>query len=195
MKFIFAAIIIPLTFLNAQPKSEIIGKEPGKIEFTFFASRKTASWENFRGKVVLLDFWASWCAPCIQAIPHMNELSQKYKNKDVVFISLTYEPRELVEKFLQKYPMKTAVALDNDFQTFRTLNGWAIPNIFMVDKNGKIAGRIHPNKLNENVIDDLLAGEIPDIEQTREDLYEPGGAEEYFRKLNEQQKKKWLGTK
>ena len=123
----------------------------------------------------------------------MNELSEKYKNKDVVFISLNYEPKELVEKFLQKYPMKTKVAIDNDFHTFRALNGWAIPNIFMVNKEGKIAGRIHPNKLNEEVIDDLLAGKIPDVEQTKEDLYEPGGAEKYFRKVNEDQIKKWLG--
>lgn len=192
MKSIFAAIIISFTLSNAQPKSEIIGKEPRKIEFTFFEDGKSADWEDFKDKVVLIDFWASWCAPCIQAIPHMNELSEKYKNKDVVFISLNYEPKELVEKFLQKYPMKTKVAIDNDFRTFRALNGWAIPNIFMVDKNGKIAGRIHPNKLNEKVIDDLLAGKIPDIEQTKEDLYEPGGAEKYFRKVNEDQIKKWL---
>ena len=63
----------------------------------------------------------------------------------------------------------------------------------MSARSGKIAGRIHPNKLNEEVIDDLLAGKIPDVEQTKEDLYEPGGAEKYFRKVNEDQIKKWLG--
>ncbi len=193
--YIYLLFVLFITNYSAQPKSEIIGKIPGKLDITLFETGEEPDWTDYKGKVVLLDFWASWCTPCIQAIPHVNGLADKFRDEDVVFISLTYEPKELVEKFLLKYPMKTIVALDSDFQTFRNLNGWAIPNIFMVDKEGKIAGRIHPDYLTESVINDLLSGKIPDVEQTKEDLYDPEGAEEYFRKLNEKQIEKWVGNK
>ena len=174
----------------AQNESLIIGKEPGTTDFSFLKSGAKFNWSDCSGKVVLIDFWATWCAPCISSIPHMDELVEKFKNKDVVFISLTYEKKDLVEKFLAKHPMSTSIALDSDFHTFRSLNGWAIPNIFMVGKDGKIAGRIHPNKLSEEVIEDLLVGKIPDVEQTKEDMFDPEGAEKYFRELSEKSKEK-----
>jgi thiol-disulfide isomerase/thioredoxin len=44
------------------------------------------SWDKLKGKVVVLEFWATWCGPCIKAMPHLNDLVEQFKNKPVVFI-------------------------------------------------------------------------------------------------------------
>jgi len=79
--------------------------------------------------------------------------------------------------------MNSVVGVDTSFYMFRTFNGWAVPNIVMINSKGIIAGRIHPEKLNESIIDDLLQEKIPDVKNTPEDLYNPGEAEKYFRSL------------
>src|SRR4051794_18336148 len=76
----------------------------------------SAEWSRLKGKIVVVEFWATWCAPCIASIPHLNELAERFKDKEVVFISLTDEPRTTVEPFLKRKPIKGWVALDTDHQ-------------------------------------------------------------------------------
>lgn len=185
--FLFELFLFQVTFAQ---ESKIIGKKPGKINFTLLDGTKP-TWEDFKGQVVLIDFWATWCTPCINSFPHINELVEKFKDEPVQFISLTYEPKELADKFFEKYELNSEIAIDNDFATFRALNGWAVPNVFMVNKRGKIVGRVHPEHLTEEAINQILAGKIPDLKQTKEDAFDPKGAEEYFRSMIEPQMKKF----
>ncbi len=97
--------------------------------------------------------------------------------------------RKPVKEFLKDHPMKSEVALDDDFKMFRSYNAWAIPNVVMINSKGKIAGRIHPSRLTEEIIERLLNGGIPEVEQTPEDAFDPSGAEEYFRSFLEKQEK------
>lgn len=188
-------IIALITLLNlsaiaAAQDSTIIGKTPAalKIKVLKESNDNYTSLDIMKGEVVLLDFWATWCGPCIQAFPHMNDLVAKYKNKPLKIISITYEPESKIIPFLEKKELNTIVAIDNDFHTFRAYSAWAIPNIVMIGKDGKIAGRIHPNKLTEAVIDELLDGKIPKVERTPENLFKPAEAEKYFRSTLEEKK-------
>ena len=182
--------ILPL-FCNivlAQENGLKKGQVPPVLVYYSLALDKTINYKegDFKNKVFLIDFWATWCGPCIESIPHLNKLVDEYKN--VKFISITYEPRDLAEKFLNEHLMKSDVGLDDDFKMFRSYNAWAIPNIVMINSKGKIAGRIHPNKLNEDVINILLNGGIPEVENTPEDAFDPAQAEEYFRMFLEKHK-------
>lgn len=184
-------LLCSIHFTSTAQKNHLkIGQIPPDLMVTVFNPSLSIVYrgETFRDTVYLIDFWATWCAPCIESIPHMDSLIERYRGKKVKFISITYEPKDLVERFLLEHPMKSTVALDNDFAMFRKYNAWAIPNIVMINAEGKIAGRIHPNKLTEQVIDKLIAGEIPDVSNTKEDMFDPAGAEQYFRSLLEKKK-------
>ncbi len=187
--FILLLFFVQLSFTGEKNYLKA-GQLPPDLQFTSFDSSIPVFYkgESFRDTVYLIDFWATWCSPCIEAIPRMDSLIELYRGKKIKVISITYEPKDLVEHFLREHPMTSTVALDNDFAMFRKYNAWAIPNIVMINAAGKIAGRIHPNKLTEQVIDKLLAGEIPDVSNTPEDMFDAAGAEQYFRSLLEKKK-------
>ena len=113
----------------------------------------------------------------------MDSLMQIFKGQRVKFISITYEPRERVKMFLREHPINSEIGIDPDFTMFKRYNAWAIPNIVMINSRGKIAGRIHPDRLNAHIIEELIAGRIPAVKNTPEDLFDPVKAEEYFRSL------------
>src|SRR5205823_5493660 len=66
---------------------------------------------SLKGKVVVLEFWATWCAPCIAAIPHLNAVAES-KPENVVFVAITDEPEDRVRPFLVKHPMSSFIGLD-----------------------------------------------------------------------------------
>jgi thiol-disulfide isomerase/thioredoxin len=166
------------------------GQVPPELAYYSLAKGKKIIYkgDDFKDNVFLIDFWATWCAPCIESIPHLNSFVEKYKGRGVKFISITYEPEKLVKKFLGDHPMKSDVGLDEDFYLFRSYNGWAVPNIVMINSKGKFSGRIHPNNLTDEVIETLLTGGIPEVKNTPEDAFDPIKAEEYFRSYLEKQK-------
>src|ERR1700679_2534416 len=100
--------------------ADIIGPKRGDMPPPLVVSQiiqgpvpKEVSWDKLKGKVVVLEFWATWCGPCIKAIPHLNDLAEQFKGKPVVFISVTSENEDVVRFFLKKHPMKTWVGLDD----------------------------------------------------------------------------------
>jgi len=188
LKFFYYSLcisVVAVTFLRAQQNHLHIGQLPPEISFHSFSNDKlnTINKNQLRKTVYILDFWATWCAPCIASIPHMDSLIEIFRERNVKFLSITYEPKRLVEKILRKHPMKSEIGLDQNFRMFRQSNAWAIPNIVMINSKGTIAGRIHPSKLTESVIEDLIAGRVPEVNNTPEDLFDSKQAETYFRSL------------
>lgn len=118
-------------------------------------------WASLRGKWVVLEFWATWCGPCVAAIPHLNELSDSLKDKPVVFIAITDEKQAVVEKFLQKRPIHGWVALDDGRATFEAYAVRGIPTTVIVDPTGRLVVRTHPNMLSRETFDQLLARKDP----------------------------------
>lgn len=115
------------------------------------------NWEDLKGKAVVLEFWGIYCQPCVENIPHLNELAEKFRDKQVVFISLTRDKQGNVEKFLKEHEMKGNVAVEAGaaFRSFR-VNG--IPHTVLVDKDGLIKAVTYPSRVTESVIEALLAG-------------------------------------
>jgi len=145
---------------------------------------RAITWEEMDGDVVVVDFWATWCAPCVEAFPMFNRLAESFADRTVRFISVTYEPQSQIRPFLQKHPLETTVAIDKDFQSFRSFKAWGIPAVYIFNSGGELVSVIHPEHLSEEIVEAVLEGQVPDVEQAR-GWPDPEGAESYFRSLIE----------
>jgi uncharacterized protein (TIGR03435 family) len=144
---------------DAQPKADEPAP-PLSVERLLNApDGASAEWGSLKGKVVVVEFWATWCAPCIASIPHLNDLAEQFRDEDVVFISLTDEPADTVEPFLKRRPIKGWVALDTDRQAGQAYGVSGIPHTFVIGRTGKILGDTHPSRLKPEHIASALRGE------------------------------------
>ena len=96
--------------------------------------------EALRGKVVLLDFWATWCAPCRRDIPALEKLSQEFKEKGLVVLGLDVgEDRKTVEEFRKTAKVSYPMLLTTGADTPGAYQVTAYPTVVVVDRQGKIA--------------------------------------------------------
>lgn len=96
---------------------------------------------NLRGKVVLLEFWATWCPPCRESIPAMNELYKKYNDKGLVLLGISVDKGqnivEDIRAFIREYSIQYPIAIDS--KNVNTLYGvYSIPTLILIDREGKI---------------------------------------------------------
>ncbi len=103
-----------------------------------------------QGKVVVLDFWATWCGPCISSFPHMQELVNQFQDKEVEFFFIDswerQEPdktREKVVQFLEENKYNFNVLFDYNDEVISTYKVLGIPSRFLIDKSGNIRAIIH----------------------------------------------------
>jgi thiol-disulfide isomerase/thioredoxin len=119
---------------------------------------------SLRGKVVVVEFWATWCGPCRQSIPHLNELHEKLKDKGVVIVGISSgEAERTVEEFAKSMSMKYHVGVDTGKTSEVYMKGVdGIPHAFVVDRKGKVAWAGHPMAGMDAVLT-KLAGEGPAV--------------------------------
>jgi peroxiredoxin len=98
---------------------------------------------NFKGKVVFLNFWATWCGPCKEEMPSIEALYQQFKEKDFVFltISVDYEGKKPVKEFIEKQRYTFPVLLDPKCETLDLYKVKGIPTTILIDKNRKMIGK------------------------------------------------------
>lgn len=100
---------------------------------------KTYDLRDYRGKVVLLNFWATWCPPCVEEIPSLGRLQKKFPADQFVVLSVDMgEEKADVEKFLQTVKAEYPVMLDPDGSTVRDWKLRAFPTTFVIDREGYI---------------------------------------------------------
>ena len=98
--------------------------------------------QSLEGKVVLVDFWASWCSPCLQSFPWMNELQQKHAGEGLVIVAVNLDQdRALADAFLQKVPAKFRIEYDPPGNIARQFDVQAMPTSFLIDRQGQIRVR------------------------------------------------------
>ncbi|MBP1992144.1 TlpA disulfide reductase family protein [Paenibacillus eucommiae] len=106
---------------------------------------------DFKGKKVLLNFWATWCPPCKAEMPHMEKFSQDYANKDVVVLAVNLTQTEknpgVVSDFAQKFALTFPIVLDQEGDVANTYQILSYPTSYMLDSQGiiyeRFQGAIH----------------------------------------------------
>lgn len=157
------AIAVLAIYSFISPSSAYAGEAPG---FTLPGQNRTIQLSQYKGKVVYLDFWASWCEPCKRSFPWMNELQEQYGENGFEIIAVNLdESRTDAEAFLQKMPAKFDVAFDKSGKTAEAYNLKAMPSSFLIDKNGRLVHkslgyRVEEKKIVEKKIQQLVGRNV-----------------------------------
>jgi cytochrome c biogenesis protein CcmG/thiol:disulfide interchange protein DsbE len=98
---------------------------------------------SMKGKVVIVDFWASWCEPCKIELPALNEMYKKYKSKGLVVVGVNMDEKKAdALAFLKEHPVQVQLAYDGEKKVLaEQIEIDKMPTSFIVDKHGKVAVR------------------------------------------------------
>lgn len=166
----FAIALTVLSFIAASFAGEL-GQPAAPLKIAEWVKGKPVDLAAAKDKnVVVVEFWATWCPPCVKSIPHLTELQKKFK--DVQFVGVTDEKPDVVKKFVAKMgdKMDYAVAIDDARKTsegyMQEFGVGGIPHAFVVDKQSRIVWHGHPMDGLDKVLEEVLAGKY-DVEKSR----------------------------
>lgn len=170
-----AVIIGPL----AAQALEIGGPAPDIAIAKIVKGEEVAASLKDSGKITVVEFWATWCGPCRQSIPHLTELQKKYKEKNVRIIGISDEAEDAVKPFVetQGAAMDYTVALDNEKKTWAAFaepfGVSGIPHAFVVDAAGVLLWQGHPMDGLDEVLAKATEGSFDPAEaRKREEMTE-----------------------
>jgi thiol-disulfide isomerase/thioredoxin len=147
--------------LSARAAAPAVGQPAPALTFTDLlqapAGAKT-DWPSLRGKVVVLEFWATWCSGCVEEIPHLNSLIQSLDPNKVQFIAVDDEDPALVKKFLTKLPIGGWLGFDTSKKIIDAYGVFFRPQTFVIDSQGRVAAILHPNLLTKEQLLALAGG-------------------------------------
>lgn len=107
-------------------------------------SGKTVSIADFKGKVIVVNFWASWCEPCREEFEELTQLQENYRNKGLVVLAVNLaEMKPRISQFLKGNGLPEnaiEILLDRNSTTYKAWHARGIPTTFLVGKTGKIEG-------------------------------------------------------
>ncbi len=107
-------------------------------------------------EVVLVEFWGTWCGPCVKQIPHMNQLANQFRG-DVVVIGISNEPAGTVKNFMRSTPMNYYVAQDQRRQMMQAIGANAYPHAIVMSSDWVVRWQGHPSGLNSTVLQQIVA--------------------------------------
>ena len=136
---------------------------PANLDFTLEdMNGNDVAFESLRGKVVLLNFWATWCGPCKIEIPWFIEFAERHKNDGLIVLGLSVDdPADKIQAFAEEYDVNYPMLVGLGREDFQEAYGpvWGIPTTFFIDREGTLC-RTHAGIVNreefEKDIADLL---------------------------------------
>lgn len=144
MRYLLFSIFFLLSAV--QPASpwamdELIGKKAPDFSLKDM-NEKTVSLSSYKGNVVIVTFWATWCPPCRSEMPLLNKLYRELRNKGFMVVAVaTDRSVSAVKDFLSKSPVDFPVVMDTDSKVSRQFKVFSMPTTFLLDKNGKVVQR------------------------------------------------------
>ncbi len=145
MKWLVPTLVVLMVLYTFSSRRSVLregGPAPEISAEEWINTDGKVSLADLRGKVVVVEFWATWCPPCRESIPHLKELHERWSGKDVVLIALTDGSADAVKPFVRQMKIPYVVGAGS-------LSGYdygvdSIPHVFVVDGAGKVVWQGSP---------------------------------------------------
>lgn len=164
-------ILVGLLLINvAYAQIKINEQVPNyKFKTILNAPAKTTELQRLKGKIVWLEFWATWCGGCIVEMPRLEKIQEKYKDK-LQILSISQETPERIKQFIKARPFKLWYAVDTtdalrEFFPYRLL-----PHSVLIAPDGKLIATTNPESITDKVIDSVLAGQEVHLPEKKDNL-------------------------
>lgn len=131
------------------------------------APRQHYDYKYFKGQALVLEFWATWCAPCIELIPHLNHLESQFENKPIHFISITTEKESIVQHFLKQHTINGWIGIDKNRSVDKKFGITYIPQTVLIRPSGTIAAITRANKVHAKTLERLINGDSLEIRNSK----------------------------
>lgn len=134
-----AAIALVLFTTLLPPGLSSAASAPRAPDFTLPGPEGAVELQQYRGQVVYLDFWASWCKPCRKSFPWMNALQKRYADDQLVVLAVNLdEDTAAARRFLQQYPAAFTVAFDPQGNVAERYELKGMPSSYLINRQGNI---------------------------------------------------------
>lgn len=167
MKKILSTFLLAFTLsilpnnLNAFAQNKVKNVQNNKapeISVKSINTKEDLKLSNFKGKYIFLDFWATWCDPCIKGIPHLEEIQKTFKDK-VKIISISDEKESIIKSFLNDKKINYTIATDINNKTNKLYPHDGIPFIVIIKPDLTILGAYHPDQLSIKDVSKIVTGD------------------------------------
>lgn len=131
------AMLAPFPSQDDVMRMDLVGASaPAWKDLDIVSGTSPTSIASLRGRVVLLDFWATWCAPCRVFVPKLSALQARYGAQGLSVVGVSTEASQDVALFAQRMAMRYAVAVDRHAETTRSYGVVSMPTLVVIDKRG-----------------------------------------------------------
>ncbi|MCR9014529.1 redoxin domain-containing protein [Aquiflexum gelatinilyticum] len=158
----FVCLILAFTLVSHFSMSQKIGlgEKIPSFEVIDLKTDEVKKVESDSEKIILIDFWATWCGPCIAGMPHLESL-QKTFSSELLVLAVSDESPERIKKFMVNRPFGFSFVSDKEKNLQKYFPHRIIPHTVLIDKYGEVIAITSPDQITEKTIRDLLDGEKP----------------------------------
>lgn len=160
MKYFAMNMLLIWAFNSYGQADSKIGKKVPDLQFQKIVNfhKQEASIAEFTGKVIILDFWATWCSPCIKSFPELERLQFNFKDQLQV-ITITDDSEKRIEQFLSKRKLAFPVVIDEKRELAKIFPHRIIPHTIVINKQGIVQAITSSSEITEDLIKKVMADE------------------------------------